>query len=77
MNYKSTIVTMFFDLSALMDPITTTRDINFYLKNGRSLLELKNPMIIFCDMKTKPLIKLIRDECIGPNNITIYIENML
>jgi hypothetical protein len=74
MNYKSTIVTMFFDLSALMDPITTTRDLNFYLKNGRSLLELKNPMIIFCDMKTKPLIKQIRDECIGPNNITIYIE---
>ena len=73
-SYKSTIITMFFDLTTLLDPITSTRDINFYLKNGRALLELEYPMIIFCDMKTKEKIKQIREECIGINNITIYIE---
>ena len=39
MTYKSTIITMFFDLTTL-DTNIPTRDINFYLKNGRALLEL-------------------------------------
>jgi len=72
--YKSTIVTMFFDLTELKDSTHKTRNAEFYLNHGRAILQLENPMIIFCDSKTKPRIKEIRDELIGENNLTIYIE---
>jgi len=77
LTYKSTIVTSFFDLSALIDTTDKTRNSEFYLNHGRSILQLKNPMVIFCDMKTKDKIKEIRDEYIGINTITIYIEKNL
>jgi len=72
--YKSTIVTMFFNLTELKDSSPATRSPEFYLNHGRAILQLDNPIIIFCDSKTKPRIKEIRDELIGENNITIYIE---
>ena len=72
--YKSTIVTMFFNLTELKDSSSKTRCAEFYLDHGRAILQLENPMIIFCDSKTKPRINKIRDELIGRNNLTIYIE---
>lgn len=72
--YKSTIVTMYFNLTELKDATESTRPADFYLNHGRHLLQLDNPMIIFCDEKTKPLIKAIRDEYIPTPSLTIYIE---
>ena len=69
----SVIVTMFFDLTKLKDSNSSTRPIEFYLKNGRPSVELDFPRSIYCDETTKPLIKVLRDELI-PNNRTIYIE---
>lgn len=73
-NYKSTIVTMYFNLTELKDATESTRPADFYLNHGRNLLQLDNPMIIFCDSKTIPLIKAIRDEYITTPSLTVYIE---
>jgi hypothetical protein len=75
MTYKTTVVTMYFNLKNLKDTTSGTRSIDFYLKNGRGTLQQKNPMLIFCDETTKPLIQQIRDELVDPTQIpTIYIE---
>lgn len=70
---NSTLVTMFFDLTKLKDSNPSTRPIDFYLKNGKAILELDFPMYMFCDSTTRPLIQKLRDELV-PNNKTVYIE---
>jgi hypothetical protein len=71
-----TLVTMFFDLTKLKDSNPSTRPIDFYLKNGKAILELDFPMYMFCDSTTRPLIQKLRDELV-PNNKTIYIEKSI
>jgi len=74
---KSVIVTMYFNLRELADVSRATRPIEFYLKAGQGTLQLDYPMVIFCDATTRPLIQRLRDELIGPNSKTIYIEKPL
>ena len=69
-----TLLTMYFNLKELQDTSSGTRPIEFYLKNGRGTLGLKYPMIIFCDSTTKPLIQTLRDELVGTEAQTVYIE---
>ncbi len=74
MSWKSTIVTMFYNLKDLEDSSTTTRTTEFYMKNGRGTLGLPNPMIIFCAPDTQSTIQAIRDELVDSNTIpTLYI----
>lgn len=74
MSWKSTIVTMFYNLKDLEDSSTTTRTTDFYMKNGRGTLGLPNPMIIFCAPDTQPAIQAIRDELVDSSLIpTMYI----
>ena len=60
--YKTTVVTMFFNLKEFPDASKDTRPFTFYLEHGRQTLGLKNPMVIFCDSATVEYIKPIRDE---------------
>jgi hypothetical protein len=72
---KPTIVTMFFNLKNLQDTTAETRSPEFYLEKGEGTLSIESPMVIFCDCKTKYLIKPIRDRCVDPDTYpTIYIE---
>jgi len=71
---KSVIVTMYFNLKDLNDTSTETRPVDFYLKNGRGTLRLENPMVIFCDSITQPLIQAIRNEYVDPELCpTVYV----
>jgi hypothetical protein len=72
MNSKCTIVTFYFNLKNLEDTNTSTRPPSFYLDNGKHTLQINNPMVIFCDSVTKPLIQQIREEL--TKSPTIYIE---
>lgn len=72
MNSKCTIVTFYFNLSNLEDSTMATRPLSFYLENGKHTLQINNPMVIFCDSITKPLIQEIREKL--TDNQTIYIE---
>ena len=72
MNSKCTIVTFYFNLKNLEDTTTSTRSPSFYLENGKHTLQINNPMVIFCDSITKPLIQEIRDKL--TDKPTIYIE---
>jgi hypothetical protein len=76
MQYKSTVVTFFFDLSKLEDYVPNNRSIDFYIKNGRNTLMIDRPMVIFCDPSHKKNIEEIRNECC-PNIPTVYIEQNL
>jgi hypothetical protein len=64
---------MFFDLKSLKDSSNTTRPIDFYIKNGEKTLNLKYPMVIYCDSSTCAFIKEIRDRCVGDTVPTEYI----
>ena len=58
---KTTIVTMFYNLKGLKDASNSTRPLDFYLKNGLPTLNLKYPMVVFCDNETIGYIKSVRD----------------
>jgi len=62
MNSKCTIVTFYFNLKNLEDTNIPTRSPSFYLENGKHTLQINNPMVIFCDSVTKPLIQEIREK---------------
>jgi hypothetical protein len=69
---KTTIVTMFFDLSILPDATGGVRDQAFYMKNARGTLQVPAPMVIFCDGSTRgPLEKLRASLTDAP---TVFIE---
>ena len=69
---KCTVLTMFFNLKDLKDATPGSRSFDFYLKNGIPTLQIDNPMIIFCDSYTKPLIQDLRTKMSGAP--TLYIE---
>ncbi len=72
--YPTTIVTMFYNLKDLEDSSTSTRPTEFYMNHGRGTLSLPNPMMIFCDPDTQPMIQAIRDEFVDPSKIpTLYV----
>jgi hypothetical protein len=78
MAWKTTIVTMFYDLSKLNDCSNQTRTSEFYLNYGRGTLSIPNPMVIFCapDMRSK--IETIRNELVNPDEIpTVYVEQSI
>lgn len=71
--YKTTIVTMFFNIKDLDDSTKEVRPQSFYMKNGRSTLKLKHPMVIFCDNDSIDEIKKIRNEEVDDISLTTYI----
>lgn len=74
MTWKSTIVTMFYNLKDLEDSSTTTRTTEFYMNHGRGTLALPNPMILFCAPDTRDAIQAIRDELVDSTTVpTMYI----
>jgi hypothetical protein len=73
MAYKTTAVTMFFDLSTLADRNQEVRDARFYMEHGKATLSLVNPMVIFCDASTKPQIEAIRSAAVPDPALTIYV----
>lgn len=60
-DFKTTIVTMFFNLKKLKDQSTETRPIEFYLENGKTVLSLSHPMVIFCDEETVDVLRDMRN----------------
>jgi hypothetical protein len=77
MSYKTTVVTMFFNLKQLKDASEQTRPPSFYLQNGRATLSLKFPMIVFCDEDTVDDIQKIRNEEVGNIVPTKYVVKKL
>jgi hypothetical protein len=72
--YKTTIVTMFFNLKNLSDASEYTRPTEWYLENSRKTLSLPFPMVIFCDAVTQPALEAIRNEYTALTNApTQYI----
>jgi hypothetical protein len=69
---KTTIVTMFFNLSILPDATSSVRDQAFYMKNARGTLQIPAPMVIFCDSNTKGTLQMIRSSLTDAP--TIFIE---
>ena len=71
--YKSTVVTFYFNLTTLPDATDAVRPQSFYMEKGKSTLSLQNPMVIFCDESTYPLIKALRDKLVTDQALTEYI----
>jgi hypothetical protein len=71
MDPKTVIVTMFFDLSKLVDANPATRPMSFYLEHARAVLRLPFPMIIFCDDVTRGPLERIRLEELGSSSIVV------
>jgi len=68
----TTVVTMFFNLQRISGAVSSTRPIEFYMKNGRATLSAPAPMVIFCDTSTKAEIQAIREEL--STYPTVYVE---
>ena len=69
-----TVVTMFFNLKNFKDSSPSTRPMEFYVKNGREVIKLRYPMVIFCDEVTYPPLKEMRDQEVDPEQYpTKYI----
>ena len=61
MNFRTTLVTMYFNLKNLPDATTVVRPESFYMEKGKAILEINSPMVIFCDNTTHSKIKEMRD----------------
>ena len=70
---RSTVVTMYFDLTKTRDRTSATRDLSFYMEHGKPTLALNNPMVIFCDESTQPLIHAIRIAAVPDPALTTYV----
>ena len=57
MQYKTTLVSMFFDLASLSDSVAKTRPLEFYIESMHQVLNLSYPMVLFCDKTTRPLLE--------------------
>ena len=44
--WKTTLVTMYFDLTALADRAAQTRPLEFYLEHGRKVLSVRAPLVV-------------------------------
>jgi hypothetical protein len=74
MEFKTTIITMFFNIKKLKDSSEQTRPIEFYVDHGKHVLKLQYPMVIFCDEDTYEILKSARDSEVDPTIIpTEYI----
>lgn len=72
--FKTTVITMFFNIKKLQDSSKDTRPIEFYVNHGAHVLRLKHPMVIFCDEDTYEFLKNTRDKEVDSNTIpTKYI----
>lgn len=72
--FKTTVVTMFFNLKKFKDASNLTRPIDFYIKNGINTLKLQYPMVIFCDEDSVDIMRQIRNENVDETLIpTVYI----
>jgi len=72
--FKTTVVTMFFNLKKFKDASNLTRPIDFYIKNGVNTLKLQYPMVIFCDEDSVDIMRKIRNENVDETLIpTVYI----
>lgn len=80
-NFKTTIVSFYFDITQLKDATNQIRPKSFYMEKGRQLLKLPYPMILFCDDITINEIKNMREQELGiemANKLTHYIlKNMV
>ena len=74
--FKTTIVTMFYNLKKLKDATHSTRPLEFYVKNGTPTLMLPYPMVIFCDDETIDILREVRDK-VGKDIPTTYIVKPL
>lgn len=63
---------MFFDLTMFSDASKETRPTSFYMLNGKPVMDLDAPMIIFCDAITEPMIRTLR---VNPK--TVYVSKPL
>ena len=75
-NFKTTIVSFYFDITKLKDVTNKIRPKSFYMEKGRQLLHLPYPMVLFCDNITINEIKHIREQELGidiANKLTYYI----
>ena len=75
--YKTTIVTFYFNLKNLRDATPSVRTQEFYMEKGRATLKLAYPMVIFCDEKTYGFIKEIRDQEVHDKTLTKYVVKNL
>jgi hypothetical protein len=75
--YKSTIVSFYFNLTALPDATEAGRPQSFYMEKGLETLKLENPMVLFCDAATYPLLKAARDCEVPDTRLTRYIVQSL
>jgi len=76
--FNSTIVTMFFNLKKLKDASSTTRPLDFYVKNGIHTLSLQYPMVVFCDEETVDIVRDTRNSVVDSSVIpTVYVVKRL
>ena len=76
---KTVAVTMFFDLKSLPDATPSVRDIDFYLEHGKTVLSIKQPLVIFCDSITQPKLKQLRNSLcpdLYPDDTMYIIKNI-
>jgi hypothetical protein len=71
--FKTTIVTMFFNLKKLEDQSIETRPISFYTEQCVHVLRLKYPMVLFCDSDSLDILRTIREREVGYDIPTKYI----
>ena len=72
---KTTLISMCFDLSTLEDAVQRTRPVDFYINSSVNFLSIPNPLVLFCDKTTRPLLEEIRKQ--KTDAPTIYIEKSL
>lgn len=75
--YKSTLVSFYFNLTKLPDATEAGRPQSFYMEKGVETLKLENPMVLFCDADTYPLLKATRDREVPDERLTHYIVQSL
>jgi len=62
MESKTTVVTMYFNLTKFEDATDSVRPQSFYMEKGRATLALDFPMVIFCDDTCYEDIKALRGD---------------
>lgn len=73
-HYKTTIVTMFFNIKNLSDTSESIRSVEWYMERARKTLCLPFPMVIFCDAVMQPVLEAIRNEYTASTTIpTQYV----
>lgn len=71
-NFKTTLVTHYYDLKGLADANDETRPRSFYLDKGRITLSVRAPMVIFCSETNFKTIRSLRND-VCPINQTFYV----